>query len=147
MTSCDSGEEKTDHDSLSCQEAQLKLKLLCSLVLWIIRLHSEWSYSYNVDKRGTASDEEVLTSYTCDTLFCSRTEGRQSRRGNHTGRKMKGQREHPPPFHVDVQSVLIENVVSMCYIDVQCLHVLGCIAHEHLMPMSNEQALRAAGSC
>lgn len=42
------------------------------------------------DRKEGKEEELVLTSYTCDTLFCSRKEGRQKKGGNHRGRKMKG---------------------------------------------------------
>lgn len=48
------------------------------------------SYNDNVVK-GHEQEEAVLTSYKCDTLFCSRREGRQSRDkgGNHRRKKME----------------------------------------------------------
>lgn len=38
-------------------------------------------------RRKEDEEEEVLTSYMCDTLFCSRTEGRQSRERRKSHRK------------------------------------------------------------
>lgn len=56
-----------------------------------IRLHS---YKDSKQKRG--EEAEVLTSYTCDTLFCSRTIGRRSRRGRKSHRKKdEGLRDGP----------------------------------------------------
>lgn len=53
------------------------------------------SCSYNTEKRED-EEEEVLTSYTCDTLFCSGKEGRQSRERRKSHRKKDEGLKDPP---------------------------------------------------
>lgn len=53
-------------------------------------------HSHKDSKQKRGYEAEVLTSYTCDTLFCSRTIGRRSREGRKPNRKKdEGLRDGP----------------------------------------------------